>query len=292
MTTTISRVKGPVIRQGWLRALVFFLAYIGCIFLGSLLAGMVIGVSAATQPGTQQPSLYSRMVTGMVLINALLPIGLVILFRLLIDRRSLMSLGFDWRGREAATGLLLGPALLGIGSLVLYWTGNLRWTDAVFNGPDLFIGVGLMFIAAVGEEVVFRGYLFNNLMGSYKPMVALGISALLFSLMHTGNTGINAVAVINLVLGGLLLGINYLYTKNLWFSIFLHFSWNFFQGPILGYQVSGLGLQSLLQMELHGPALLTGDHFGFEGSIIDTTVSLIAVILLWWRFSKVDRLTS
>ena len=83
-----------------------------------------------------------------------------------------------------------------------------------------------------------------------------------------------------------LLGINYIYTKNLWFGILLHFSWNFFQGPLLGFEVSGLPLQSLLQHDIQGSELLTGGKFGFEGSLVATVLLTMAIVILAWVYEK------
>jgi len=77
-----------------------------------------------------------------------------------------------------------------------------------------------------------------------------------------------------------LLGVNYIHTRNLWFSILFHLGWNFFQGPVLGYRVSGINFSSLLQTELNGDLIITGGEFGFEGSIVNTALCLILVLLL------------
>lgn len=270
--------KKPVIQQGWLRVLLFFVAYVGCIALVGVLAG--VAVLASGKAITKDAILL--VIAGTTLLTALL----VVVFRLFIDRRSLLSLGFPWRGREALIGFLLGPAILGIGSSILYLMDNLHWTDSLINPTDLLAGFAIMLLTAVGEELVFRGYVLNNLLESMEKWTALAISALLFAFIHAGNNGLHVVGLINLFVGGLLLGINFIYTRNLWFSIFFHFSWNFFQGPVLGYKVSGLDLQSVLQQELSGSTLLTGGDFGFEGSILDTTISVVALLLLWQAFEK------
>ncbi len=227
------------------------------------------------------------------IISSAIAIALVIAFCRFIDHQPIKALGFAWPGyqQDALAGFCLAPAILGIGTLVLYFHNNLQWEDITFHARDLFIGLVFMIMIAVAEEMVFRGYLLNNLLQSFNKWVALSISAALFAILHGTNPGIGVVAMINLVLGGLLLGINYIYTRNLWFAIFLHFSWNFFQGPVLGYKVSGVGLQSLLQQNLQGDVLFTGGSFGFEGSIIDTFVTLMAILLLYmayegWRVRK------
>jgi CAAX protease family protein len=77
----------------------------------------------------------------------------------------------------------------------------------------------------------------------------------------------------------LALGITYVHTKNLWFPIFLHISWNYFQGPILGFEVSGMNIKSLINHDLLGSDLITGGKFGFEGSIL-LSFLLVAMVIV------------
>jgi len=143
-----------------------------------------------------------------------------------------------------------------------------------------------MAIIAFYEELVFRGYILNNLMESFNKWIALLISAILFAIFHLDNPSVNIVAVLNVFSAGVLLGVNYIYTKNLWFAFLFHFGWNFFEGPILGYKISGLNTQTLLQTELKGDVLLTGGEFGFEGSIFSLALMLITILLLYWIYEK------
>ncbi|HEX4850555.1 MAG TPA: CPBP family intramembrane glutamic endopeptidase, partial [Puia sp.] len=100
------------------------------------------------------------------------------------------------------------------------------------------------------------------------------------------NPGMNFIPLINIFLAGILLGMNYIFTRNLWFAFLLHFAWNFFEGPILGYKISGINLPTLLQMDLKGDLLLTGGEFGFEGSVINTGLTVIAILILYWVYEK------
>ena len=208
---------------------------------------------------------------------------LVIGFVKYIDRRSVGSLGFEYRGHlpDAMVGLLLPVIVLGSATLILYANNNLEWTDLHFSSGDFLNGLFLMIAIAVGEEMVFRGYILNNLMQKLNRWFALAISAALFSLMHSNNPGVDVLAMINLFIGGVLLGINYIYTRNLWFSIFLHTLWNFMQGPVLGFPVSGVDLRSILQPELKGNILLTGGIFGLEASFITGVLLLLTILVLY-----------
>ena len=274
----------PLIKQGWLRALLFMLVFMVCALPAGMLAGMLLMGDHDKHATTVQPT----VIILALFVTSVVSILLTILFRRVIDRKNVMSLGFSWQGyyQEAYTGFCLGPALLGLGTLILFAVKKLSWTDASFHASDFFISLVLMCMIALSEEMVFRGYILNNLMESMNSRTALGVSAVLFALAHGGNMGITAVAAINLLLGGLLLGINYIYTRNLWFGIAFHFSWNFFQGPVLGYEVSGLPLQSVLRPDLNGPWWITGAQFGFEGSLVTTFLFIIALLLLFAAYER------
>jgi hypothetical protein len=136
------------------------------------------------------------------------------------------------------------------------------------------------------EELICRGYILNNLMQSMNKWLALALSSLVFAAFHSANPDVSIMSIINIYIAGLLLGINYIYTRNLWFSIFFHFVWNVFQGPVLGYDVSGLHLPGMLQQTLNGPDLLTGGPFGFEGSLICPLLTLAAIGYFGYSFSK------
>jgi len=75
-------------------------------------------------------------------------------------------------------------------------------------------------------------------MYSFGKPIALVVSAILFSIMHGQNPAFDYLAFINLFLAGVMLGLPYIFNKNLWFPIALHFSWNFFQS-LFGFKVSG-----------------------------------------------------
>ena len=116
--------------------------------------------------------------------------------------------------------------------------------------------------------------------------VALLISALIFALFHYSNPGVNALASVNVFIAGLMLGVNYIYSRNLWFGIFLHFSWNFYQGPVLGYKVSGKSFYSLLQQDLSGNPIVTGGAFGIEGSVLAGILCMITFTALALIYRK------
>ncbi|MBO9564410.1 MAG: CPBP family intramembrane metalloprotease [Niastella sp.] len=274
----------PAIRQGWVRAIVFFIVVLGIYFLVGSIAG---GVWIIQHPEVTTSALINDPTLDTVVITAstLLSIMLAFVFRRFVDRQSILSMGFAWKGhqRHAWAGFLLGIVLLGIGSLILYGTQRIDWVETRLDVNPIVSGLVLFALTALSEEITFRGYMLNNMLLSMPRWPALGAVTVLFALMHLGNAHLNVVAIVNLLAGGLLLGLNYVYTRNLWFSVFFHFSWNFFQGTVLGYEVSGLSGQSIWHMERKGDDLLTGGAFGFEGSAVATGLLLLAVLFCAYR---------
>jgi membrane protease YdiL (CAAX protease family) len=287
-------IKNPVIRQGWLRVVLFGVVFCVLTLLVVIPAAVLVaGVSVDELKSSFFPTLEG-LLTGnylwlMILLELVIAVISVGIFRLWIDRKGLKDLGWSPEGftGEAVIGLFMGPAIIGIAALLMLLAGHLDWTDIVWDPSSLFVSLGLMAIIAFSEELVFRGYILGNLMESFSnKWVALIISAVLFAGFHFTSPAIHTLAVINLFLAGLLLGANYLYTRNLWFSFFFHFSWNFFQGPILGFRVSGLTFPSLLQAETKGDLFITGGDFGLEGSILTTVTAFIAFFLVVWAFER------
>ena len=113
------------------------------------------------------------------------------------------------------------------------------------------------------------------------PAVALLLSSALFALAHGANPGIGLLSLVNIALAGALMGAAYLRQRNLWEPIALHWAWNWLQGPVLGYGVSGITMGSpMLELHLAGSPLLTGGAFGFEASLPCTVLLALAPGLL------------
>jgi membrane protease YdiL (CAAX protease family) len=281
--------KKPLISSGWLRVLIFVVVYIILLLSAATIAGLIIAMGGKNISKDDINKLMNTDFLWLTVLSSLIiSLIVVFVFRKFIDRKSFVSLGFETEGYmpDAVSGLFLAPVILGLGSLMLFSSGHLKWVDIDFNATNLFISLGIFIMVAISEEIVFRGYILNNLLTSFNKWIALGISALLFMLAHLGSDSIGFLPLLNIFLAGILLGINYVYTKNLWFAMLLHFSWNFLQGPILGFKVSGLTIQTLLQTELKGDILLTGGDFGFEGSFIDTLITIAAILIIYLIYEK------
>jgi membrane protease YdiL (CAAX protease family) len=272
-------MQQQLIKHGWARVLLFLIFYV----LLLIFNGTVISLISPQFPEISNQSVYFS-----IAINLFVSLILVLLFRKIIDRSSIKSLGFARKGykREGSIGFITGILLCSVLAVILWLMQLLQWyrdeTDVAVLLQVLFVFT----VVAVAEELVFRGYILNNLLQSMNRSAALILSAIIFAVMHSLNPEFNLSAFLNILLAGLLLGINYIFTKNLWFGMMLHLSWNFVQGPVLGFKVSGLELPSLLQQNIRGSVLLTGGEFGLEASWLTAIVFGIAIPVFYLLFQK------
>ncbi len=271
----------PVVQKGWLRVLLFMIAFVLFIFFGNSILGLLIVLLGLNE--NNETVFYSS-----ILLNFFIALLLVSTFRKVFDRRSFKSLGFLWDGfgKERAAGFLTGILLISIMATVLWSMGLLQWFRADVKLPDLVLVTVIMMVVSIYEEMVFRGYVLNNLLQSMPKQAALLTSALLFAGFHSLNPNFNLIAFVNIFIAGVLLGCNYIYTRNLWFAIFFHFSWNFFQGPVLGFEVSGVELPTLLEQNIKGSILLTGGDFGLEASWLATFTMALMTLVLFLLFKR------
>ena len=140
----------------------------------------------------------------------------------------------------------------------------------------------MFLIVALGEEVMFRGVLFRWIDERFGFAAALIVSALVFGFVHIANPGATWWSSIAIAVeAGLLLGAAYKYSGTLWLPIGIHWAWNFSQGNIFGFEVSGGDAGATLIIPyVDGPELLTGGDFGAEASII--AVVLGAALAAWF----------
>jgi hypothetical protein len=246
------------------------------------------------------------------LATLLATLGSVWLVGRFIDKRPLADFGLRLnRGwwLDLGFGLALG-ALLMAGVFLIEWAAGWLTITGAFQSarPDqsfvaaivwallLFISVGIY------EELLFRGYALRNLAeGLNLPYIGprgailiawIGTSAA-FGLAHAANPNATMISTLNIGLAGIFLGLGYVLTGSLAIPIGLHITWNFFQGNVFGFPVSGgaFGGITFIDIEQGGPALWTGGTFGPEAGLIGVAAMLVGsgLTLLWvrWRQGQV-----
>ena len=216
-----------------------------------------------------------------------------------LRRQSLGSVGFvldrHW-AIESALGAVIGiAAILSVTGLI-YAAGGVHLTLDPARSLGAMVSAAWTFLlVALFEETLFRGFVFQRFVegaGAWPAMITL---ALVFALAHWGNpdmTGATKVwATIDTGLGAIVLGLGYLRTRSLAFPVGFHFAWNWTQGGLLGFDVSGFDQAGWLQpLLLDRPEWVTGGSFGPEASVFAVIVDLTLIGLLWkWRGAGAGR---
>ena len=156
---------------------------------------------------------------------------------------------------------------------------------------DIWAQLSFFFLVACGEEIMFRGILFRLIDKRFGTVPALIISALIFGGTHILNPGATMWSSAAIAIeAGLMLGIAYKCSGTLWMPIGIHWMWNFMEGPVLGFAVSGSdNADSLIKPLILGPEFITGGAFGAEASIIAASLGIAVSLLLWRAYRKVER---
>lgn len=262
----------------WLTRLVAFAA----IFIGSafVLSGGLLwirpasaGMPSPADPWGAVPAFLGAWVATWYLVRRL-------------EGRALESLGF--RGGTAGLGDLgagfgAGIVLIGAVTLSLAGAGWASWTGEA-GGSPLAAAVTLLpllFVLALAEELLFRGYPFQALARRFGPALAIGGTSFLFGVAHGWNPDVTGLALVNITLAGILLGVAYWRTRSLWFVTGLHLGWNWVMA-VTDLSVSGLAFEMPgYEASLSGPASWTGGTFGPEGGLLVTAASLAGIVWMW-----------
>ncbi len=196
----------------------------------------------------------------------------------------LSSVGFvNYVVLGLAVGLILQSCVLWVLELFA------SYTVVQFNPPiSLMPAIGMAISSGVIEEILIRGIIFRILEEWLGSWIALLLSALIFGFIHIENEGASVLIAVSIAVeAGVLLGAAFMYSRNLWLPIAIHFSWNFVQGGIYGARVSGFKLtDSLVSADITGSELITGGAFGPEGSIQALTLCTLAGIILLYFANK------
>lgn len=244
------------------------------VLYGASLTGTMLLVNRATRGlagllGEWWPATPARVVLLILAVH----FAYRIMTRLLEDRAP-AELSRRGAHRETAAGAVFGAGALTVTVAVVFVLGFYR-VDGLGAWPVLLTAFGMAATSSYLEEILFRGVLFRVVEEALGTWFAFGISIAFFGAAHLGNPNatLYGAAVIGIE-AGLLLGAAYVVTRRLWLAIGVHFGWNFMQAGVFGPHVSGVPVESLLQAELTGPALVSGGDLGVEGSVFALLICL------------------
>lgn len=181
-------------------------------------------------------------------------------------------------------GSLIGFLMIGLCGGVLWLNGNVVFAVGKIS-LILFLGYFLYFIlVGLFEELMFRTLPLFIFAERYPIILAILLNGILFGAMHIANPGFTWLAMLNITLAGILFAIYTLQKRNLSWAVGIHFGWNFAQGILLGYKVSGTDAPGLLTAKPIGNGYWSGGIFGIEGSFVCTIVLLVLIVYLMVRY--------
>lgn len=215
-----------------------------------------------------------------------------------LERARFPSLGVKpalrW-GAEFSAGAVGGLLLMLLVAGCIFALHGLHWQHgggATRN--ELLAGAWLYLAVAISEELLFRGYAFQRLMKGVGTWLALPLMGLWFAYAHWGNPGmagsVKVWATLNIFLAGLLLGLAYVKTRRLALPMGIHLGWNWAQGSLLGFGVSGtMDTRGWVKPIFEGrPDWLTGGAFGLEASLPCALLCGVAILgLAIWKPGQV-----
>ena len=227
-------------------------------------------------------------------------IGSIYIARKLLDKRSFSSLGFKMDKHvvfDILAGILITFVMMGSIFIAMQALGWLRFESFAWNTDPIEIVVsqmlslfGIFILVGFNEELLFRGYHLQTITSGLNLFWGLIISSLIFGGLHLGNPNATWVSAVGIFFAGLFLAYGYIRTRQLWLSIGLHIGWNFFEGVVFGFPVSGLSIYPLMHIKVFGPEVWTGGAFGPEAGLIVLPALVLgaALINLYSRLRNVS----
>ena len=287
------------LKAGW-RILLFFLIFLS-------FSSLIFVVKPLLGEMTKRAFLenYSLLIVGILASGATIS---TFLSRKFWDKKSFVSLGLAWN-KQAIKDVLFGFLLSGLMAAAFYLAlvsfNLLDFNGINFEGSGLnssfdfiqFMGIltlgslSLMLVEHIlvgfWEELVFRGYIFQNMTEGMGLVPAILLSCFLYGIIHYMNPNATLLSSAIIIGFGFLRIYGYLGTKMLWLSMGMHIGWNFFQGPIFGFAASGHKKATLLQHTFTSDRhYLTGGEFGPEGSVLIIPILILTLLVMKWYSKK------
>ncbi|MCP4142177.1 MAG: CPBP family intramembrane metalloprotease [Chloroflexi bacterium] len=272
----------PRLRAGW-RLLVHLLIMIPI--------GMVTGAASKVLfPFWSGGALRGQLVNLIVMTLS------VFIARRWLDKRSFTSLGLKvdkkmWVDLLAGIGitfLMMGFIYLIMSVLGWITFEGFAWEFESASSVTLnLLGMLAVFIlVGWNEELLSRGYQLQNLADGINLPWGIIISSAVFGILHAGNPNATWISTVGIFLAGIFLAYGYVRTKQLWLPIGLHIGWNFFEGVVFGFPVSGTDGFTLTRISVDGPELITGGAFGPEAGLVLLPGLVLGTALIYWYSNR------
>lgn len=277
------------LRSGW-RLVLFVFAFIAISFLLTTALRLAYAILQAVAPSIPHGEFTGEIILRLGLL--LTAMGAGYLCARLFEGLPWQSLGLTFHEgwlRDLIIGSAVGVAALTVAVGVATAAGGLRFSldkTGLFLslGRPLFASAVLLFVAALAEEAMFRGYALQTFSRARLAWLGVLITSVPFAMVHLWNPNVVPVVTFaNTALAGIWLAVAYLRTRSLWLPLGVHWAWNWALGWLFGLPISGIRLVShpLLTANDLGPAWLTGGSYGIEGGAACTVAVVLFTIFLW-----------
>lgn len=297
--------KEGKVRSGWKIAFVLAIT-LAAIFIISAIMGGVVGalmtasgdmivrnLTDVTYTARGERILQIVNTVAMFLQEAAFIITSIIAWKL-IQKRKLSDMGFPSLKShtvEFIIGLVIGIVSISIVFVALVLSGQARvdsWTPQFASSQLVYVFIYIC--VGFAEEIFGRGYVMSVLRQTKSKPVIIIVSAVLFALLHSGNPGVGPLPYINLALFGVFTAYIYIRSGNIWMCIGYHITWNYFQGYVFGFKVSGTNTQGMLTTVFPKESLLNGGAFGPEGGLFVTFIILLGMLFVrfYYKSSQFD----
>jgi uncharacterized protein len=205
--------------------------------------------------------------------------GYIFLFRA-YEKRPIHELSAATFNENAVIGFLAGIILQSVFILIIYLTGTFLVVHV--NPVSTLIGpFAFALTAGFVAEIILIGIVFRLLEEQTGTMMALFIFIILFAVLHINAKGATLMSVVSTAMqAGFMLPAAYVFSRNLWLPVFLHFGWDFAEPGIFGGINPSTSLtQGLLTSKIAGNSLVTGGDNGPQDSLSSLLLCLLLGII-------------
>jgi membrane protease YdiL (CAAX protease family) len=271
----------PRLRAGWRLLIQTVLLFV---------FGAVISIAAGFLGQLDGSLLWAQI------LNFMIVTGSVYVARRWLDKRSFESLGLKLDGQtlpDILTGIAITFVQIGFIYILMLGLGWLTFEGFAWEFDPINVVIGgvvtffiTFIIAGWNEELLSRGYHLQTIASGLNLSWGVIISSAVFGLLHIFNPNATWVSALGIFFAGVYFAYAYIRTRQLWLSIGLHIGWNFFEGVVFGFPVSGLDMYALTRIKVEGPEIWTGGAFGPEAGLIVLPSLILGGFLIYFYTMK------
>ena len=265
------------LRSGWK-----FSAYVGFFLIILTAVGLAVSMLVSGR-GLPQSQVGILALNGITLfVPAVAAMWLTVRF---MDHRPLRAFGIGflprWR-RDFVFGICVaaGMLLVLIGGCYAFGYVSMHWTGRQVSPGLLLATCGALLLAALNEELVFRGFPLQLLIDGLGEWPAMIVMSTLFGALHLNNPNASILGILNTIVAGILLSLAYVRTRSLWMPYAIHAGWNLGLGFVFGFPLSGIDIPSLWTTGTAGSETILGGDYGPEGGLLATFLFAAAAVIV------------